>query len=489
MTAANPERWAAPNYASFTGTDATPLQQTFQSLSAYLEKINNSVTIASGAGVASLSGTTNQVSVSGATGAITISFPTNLVLAGNVSVPANGKIIDTANANYFTPKDQYGNMYHKLTSGSFYVDSNNYYFRNQAASATLLAIDSSGITVTGSLDLTGNATRIRQNSTSTWSGDAGAGFGKFEYHSNRWYINAGSDSTEIVNFRRGPSSVASLNNSGGLQAYSIQGNSNVAGTGNASYHPSGIYATNTNNWLYGNLLTNGGTVGIPSQYCGAMYSNNWFRSSGITGWYNESYGGGIYMEDTTYVRVYNGKYMWAPSYTGAVQYGSFGSITIRNAAGGYAGIATPEMSSTVMWYYDVFGHYKANSFWNFYVTNGTFVSSDERWKRNIVPMKYGMDFVNALEPIEYQRLTQNEDDPEETLEPEIYWGFTSQQVFRALDAIGETREVKMVNIGGPPVLEENKNDRQYLNATEMLAPIIKALQELDQRLSLLEGTV
>jgi hypothetical protein len=104
-------------------------------------------------------------------------------------------------------------------------------------------------------------------------------------------------------------------------------------------------------------------------------------------------------------------------------------------------------------------------------------------------MKYGMDFVNALEPIEYQRLTQNEDDPEETLEPEIYWGFTSQQVFRALDAIGETREVKMVNIGGPPVLEENKNDRQYLNATEMLAPIIKALQELDQRLSLLEGTV
>lgn len=45
MTAANPDRWAAPNYSSLTGSDAIALQQTFQSLSAYLEKINNSVTI------------------------------------------------------------------------------------------------------------------------------------------------------------------------------------------------------------------------------------------------------------------------------------------------------------------------------------------------------------------------------------------------------------------------------------------------------------
>ena len=33
----------------------------------------------------------------------------------------------------------------------------------------------------------------------------------------------------------------------------------------------------------------------------------WFRSSGTTGWYNESYAGGINMEDTTWVRVYNSK--------------------------------------------------------------------------------------------------------------------------------------------------------------------------------------
>ncbi|MFB2927557.1 tail fiber domain-containing protein [Aeromonas hydrophila] len=47
-------------------------------------------------------------------------------------------------------------------------------------------------------------------------------------------------------------------------------------------------------------MANGGSYG-------PLYLNNWFRSTGATGWYNETYGGGIYMEDTTWVRTYNGK--------------------------------------------------------------------------------------------------------------------------------------------------------------------------------------
>lgn len=35
--------------------------------------------------------------------------------------------------------------------------------------------------------------------------------------------------------------------------------------------------------------------------------NSWIRSNGATGWYNETYGGGICMQDSTYVRVYNNK--------------------------------------------------------------------------------------------------------------------------------------------------------------------------------------
>jgi len=35
--------------------------------------------------------------------------------------------------------------------------------------------------------------------------------------------------------------------------------------------------------------------------------NDWVRTVGNTGWYNQTYGGGIHMTDTTYVRVYNDK--------------------------------------------------------------------------------------------------------------------------------------------------------------------------------------
>lgn len=40
---------------------------------------------------------------------------------------------------------------------------------------------------------------------------------------------------------------------------------------------------------------------------GQAYTTNWWRSLGNTGWYSQSYGGGIWMDQSTYVRVYNNK--------------------------------------------------------------------------------------------------------------------------------------------------------------------------------------
>lgn len=40
---------------------------------------------------------------------------------------------------------------------------------------------------------------------------------------------------------------------------------------------------------------------------GLAYCNNWWRSTGNSGWYSETYGGGIWMTDTTWVRTYNNK--------------------------------------------------------------------------------------------------------------------------------------------------------------------------------------
>ena len=48
----------------------------------------------------------------------------------------------------------------------------------------------------------------------TWTGNAGTNRGKIEYHSNRFYLNAGSNSVRIVNFRRGGSDKSYIDNNG-----------------------------------------------------------------------------------------------------------------------------------------------------------------------------------------------------------------------------------------------------------------------------------
>ena len=40
---------------------------------------------------------------------------------------------------------------------------------------------------------------------------------------------------------------------------------------------------------------------------GIYLTSGWFRAHGTTGWYNQTYGGGMYMTDTVYVRTYNNK--------------------------------------------------------------------------------------------------------------------------------------------------------------------------------------
>lgn len=79
-----------------------------------------------------------------------------------------------------------------------------------------------------------------------------------------------------------------------------------------------LFMTN-NNGSSGNLSTKliikaSGNVGIgtisPSQkldVAGSIKASSWLRTTGNYGWHNDSHGGGIYMTDNTYVRVYGAK--------------------------------------------------------------------------------------------------------------------------------------------------------------------------------------
>jgi hypothetical protein len=65
---------------------------------------------------------------------------------------------------------------------------------------------------------------------------------------------------------------------------------------------------NGNVAMGGVLTSSGGATFSGSQnFSGTTIHSNWWRSSGATGWYSQDFGGGIMMQDTTWVRVYGSK--------------------------------------------------------------------------------------------------------------------------------------------------------------------------------------
>ena len=50
-----------------------------------------------------------------------------------------------------------------------------------------------------------------------------------------------------------------------------------------------------------------GSANVYLKLPSSIQCSSWFRSTGNSGWYHQDYGGGIYMQDSTYVRVYGGK--------------------------------------------------------------------------------------------------------------------------------------------------------------------------------------
>ena len=87
----------------------------------------------------------------------------------------------------------------------------------------------------------GSSASIRQSSTSPWTGNPGSGVGKIEYHSNRWYVVAGSNSTELLRVRRDGSDKFFITNEGNIGR---TGHSNGFLVG--SYNSVGANDTKTN---------------------------------------------------------------------------------------------------------------------------------------------------------------------------------------------------------------------------------------------------
>lgn len=67
------------------------------------------------------------------------------------------------------------------------------------------------------------------------------------------------------------------------------------------------------NYYWANVKVSSSSSTSTSPTFSTAYTSNWFRSNGQTGWYSQTYGGGIYMADSSYVRVYGSKRFYAAS--------------------------------------------------------------------------------------------------------------------------------------------------------------------------------
>ena len=74
-----------------------------------------------------------------------------------------------------------------------------------------------------------------------------------------------------------------------------------------------LYITSYNNYRAGDGVAFDGTGDVMLKLPNSITASDWFRSYGVTGWYNESYGGGIYMSDTTWVRTWQQKAFYTGS--------------------------------------------------------------------------------------------------------------------------------------------------------------------------------
>lgn len=149
--------------------------------------------------------------------------------SGYANTPGND--IDTADPS-FTIASVVGNFEGNVTSNTILVDT----------------LNSGSINLTASLRLQGDASGIRQDTTSIYGGDAGAGYGRIEYHNNQWILNAGSDSNYITTFQRGNLVKSYINNDG-----------NFTGTANNTTYFNGQLAafyTNATNITTGTLSNN-----------------------------------------------------------------------------------------------------------------------------------------------------------------------------------------------------------------------------------------
>lgn len=84
------------------------------------------------------------------------------------------------------------------------------------------------------------------------------------------------------------------------------------------------YTSYVNNYYWANIKVSTTSSTETKPTFNTAYTSNWWRSTGKTGWWNDTYSGGIAMEDKTYVKVAGNKSFLIPN--GSLKIGGGGNI-------------------------------------------------------------------------------------------------------------------------------------------------------------------
>ena len=134
---------------------------------------------------------------------------------------------------------------------------------------------------------------------------------------------SGASGTWGINVTGNAGSATKLQTARTLWGRSFDGTANVSGdltgVGKIKYNNGEYFDEYGNMHLPTSLEKNYWTIfnsngaelikvnGIGGIIGSAFRADNWYRSTGNTGWQNETYGGGWYMQDSSYIRSYNNK--------------------------------------------------------------------------------------------------------------------------------------------------------------------------------------
>ena len=107
----------------------------------------------------------------------------------------------------------------------------------------------------------------------------------------------------------------------------------------------------------------------------------------------------------------------------------------------------------------------------YFGVNGSINTSDKNEKNTIIDSDLGLDFINKLKPISYK---WNKDDGK------THYGLIAQDLEETLTSIGKTT----ADFGG---IYKEADSPMGLGYSELISPLIKAVQELSDKVAALEA--